>query len=134
MQALAANGETHKQICEYLTKMMGARCSSTNTLEKHYATEIGIAKTHQKLMVSQGLYRKAVGTPATFDEKGNRIRDEIKPEVTAQIFWLKCQGGWIEPSRFGGGGSSGSDGLSLEDLIHASYHAGKKDKPAEQPK
>ena len=135
VQALVAVGEKQDQICEYLTKMMHVKCGSKHTLEKHYRTELDLAKTHQKLMVSQGLYRKAVGTPATYDKDGNKIRDEVKPEVTAQIFWLKCQGGWVEPSRWGNGDSAGADkGLSLEELIHLSYQAGKKAKPEEPPK
>ncbi len=133
VQALAAAGEKQDQICEYLTKMMHVKCGSKHTLEKHYRTELDLAKTHQKLMVSQGLYRKAVGTPATYDKDGNKIRDEVKPEVTAQIFWLKCQGGWVEPSRFGNSGSGDEKGLSLEDLVHLSYQAGAKAKKPEEP-
>ena len=133
VQALSAAGETQAQICEYLTKMMHVKCGSKHTLEKHYRTELDLSKTHQKLMVSQGLYRKAVGTPATYDKDGNKIRDEVKPEVVAQIFWLKTQAGWVEPSRYGGGGGD-EKGLTLEDLVHLSYQAGKKAKPEEPPK
>ena len=126
VQALTALGTTQEQICEYLSKFMKLPLASENSLRKHYATEIGLAKTHQVLMVSQGLYRKAVGAPASFDERGNKTRDEIKPEVTAQIFWLKCKAGWQEPPRFATGDD---DGLSLVDLINASYQAGKKTTP-----
>lgn len=107
VQALAANGSTHKEITDYLSKMMAARCASEHTLRKHYATELGLAKTHQRLMVSQGLYRKAVGAPATFDKQGNKLRDEVKPEVTAQIFWLKCQANWVEPQKHEHSGPEG---------------------------
>lgn len=129
VQAMAALGITQAQMCEYLSKFMKLPIASENSLRKHYATEIGLAMTHQVLMVSQGLYRKAVGAPAQFDQTGNRVRDEVKPEVTAQIFWLKCKAKWQEPPRFGSGDEN--DGLSLEDLIGLSYAAGKKAKPAE---
>lgn len=126
VQAMTALGITQEQICEYLSKFMKLPLASKHSLLKHYSTEIGLAKTHQVLMVSQGLYRKAVGAPASFDERGNKTRDEIKPEVTAQIFWLKCKAGWQEPPRFATGDD---DGLSLVDLINASYQAGKKTTP-----
>lgn len=127
VQAMAASGETHKQIADYLTHFMKVGCGSDNTLRKHYAQELNLGKTHQKLMVSQGLFRKAVGAPAVFDAKGNKVRDEVKPEVTAQIFWLKCQANWVEPSRYTN--TSDEKGLSLEDLVHLSYKAGQKAKP-----
>lgn len=128
VQAMAALGNTQAEMCDYLSKFMRLPISSENTLRRYYATEISLAKTHQRLMVSQGLYRKAVGAPASFDQTGNQLRAEIKPEVTAQIFWLKCQGGWVEPPRFVGAGD-GDANLTLEDLIHLSYQAGKKQAP-----
>lgn len=129
VQALCALGTTQEQICEYLTKFMRLPVKSKHTLQAHYRTELNNAKTHQVLMVSQGLYRKAVGVPAEYDDKGNKIRDEIKPEVVAQIFWLKAQAKWQEPNRFGGGDDGADKGMSLEELIHMSYQAGKKAVP-----
>lgn len=128
VQALAALGITHDQIVEYM-KFRGFGVRSKFALTSHYAAELSSAKTHKVLMVSQGLYKKAVGAPAEFDEANNKIREEIKAEVTAQIFWLKAQAKWQEPSRFSGSDDGADKGMSLEELIHMSYQAGKQAKP-----
>lgn len=107
VQALAAMGTGQVEIANYLSKMMGVPCASDTTLRKHYPVELGLAKTHQKLMVSQGLYRQATGAPATYDATGNKVRDEVKPNITAQIFWLKCQAGWVEPQKHEHSGPEG---------------------------
>lgn len=127
IQALAALGITHEQIIEYL-KFRGLPIKSKSVLTRYYAEELASAKTHKILMVSQGLYKKAVGAPAEFDDQHNKIRDEVKAEVAAQIFWLKAQAKWQEPTRFSS--DDGADkGMSLEELIHMSYQAGKQAKP-----
>ena len=127
IQALAALGSTYDQIVEYL-KFRGFAIKSKSVLTKYYGEELASAKTHKVLMVSQGLYKKAVGAPAEFDDQHNKIREEVKPEVAAQIFWLKAQAKWQEPSRFTS--EDGADkGMSLEELIHMSYQAGKQAKP-----
>ena len=128
IEALAANGHTQAQIVEYL-KFRNLGIKSIHVLINHYAAELSNAKTHKILMVSQGLYKKAVGAPAEFDEAHNKIREEIKAEVTAQIFWLKAQAKWQEPSRFSGSDDGADKGMSLEELIHMSYQAGKQAKP-----
>ena len=106
VQALAASGHTHLEIAGYLQGMMRINCGKSS-LEKHYKTELGLSKMHQNLMVRQGLYRQAVGAPAEFSPAGEKLREEVKPNVTAQIFWSKCQAGWVEPQRHEHSGPEG---------------------------
>ncbi len=95
VRALAATGATQAEIAAYLRGMMGIKdCGSKETLAKHYPIELSLSKMHQNLMVRQGLYRQAVGAPADYDKDHNKLREELKPNVTAQIFWLKAQAGW----------------------------------------
>lgn len=94
VRALVANGAREEDVCNYLKHMLNLPVASRATLAKHYAPELATARSHAQLTVAQGLYKKAVGAPAEFDVRGNKIRDEIKPEVTAQIFYLKAQAGW----------------------------------------
>ena len=108
VQALAASGHTHDEICAYLKSMAGVKdCGTREALKKHYPTELKLSKMHQNLMVRQGLYRQAVGAPSEYDTAGNKLREEVKPNVTAQIFWGKCQAGWVEPQKHEHSGPEG---------------------------
>lgn len=93
VRAMVANGATEDQIANYLTHMAGIPCSHA-TLAKHYQPELKTGRAHAVLTVGQSLYKKAVGAPAEYNSKGEKTRDEIKPEVTAQIFYLKARAGW----------------------------------------
>ena len=45
--------------------------------------------------------------------------------------WIRDKRLWQEPNRFGSGENDGDKGMTLEELIHMSYQAGKKAKPPE---
>lgn len=70
---LAAFGVSHKLIAKEL------KIGSDNTLRKYYSEELAEGKTRANSMMAKSLF-----------EKG------MKGHVTAQIFWLKTQAGWIE--------------------------------------
>lgn len=93
VQALNTGGFTHEQIADYLTHMMSLPISARG-VARYYKVQLALGKMHQVLVVSGGLYRRAAGAPAQFDGQGNQLRAEVKPDLTAQIFWLKAQAGW----------------------------------------
>lgn len=75
VEALSAAGYNQKAICDYLEM-------DQKTLRKHYKKELDTALMERTMKVAEALFQKAT----------------VGDNVTAQIFWLKCQarGGWIE--------------------------------------
>ena len=65
----------------------------TRTLQKYFKDELSLGKMRATAHVSGALYRNAI--------EGN---------VSAQIFWLKAQGGWREADRLE---ITGADGKEL---------------------
>jgi hypothetical protein len=70
----------------------------TNTLNRHFKDEIATGKTFANTQVAQALFKNAIGTPLeTKDDKGRVISKQERPgNVVAQIFWMKCQAGWVD--------------------------------------
>lgn len=69
------------------------------TLRKHYERELDFGLMKLLAGVVNSLGRMALGAPAVFDAKGNKLRDEIKPELGAACFIMKTRGkgmGWSE--------------------------------------
>lgn len=79
IQSLAAVGTPHKMISQHMGITLG-------TLHKHYGHELATAKSAVNAMVAQSLLRIAMS-------------GQGKVAVTAQMFWLKAQGGWRETER-----------------------------------
>ncbi len=69
------------------------------TLRKHYREELDLSAIKTNSQVAQSHFLKCTGRPAEFDDDGNMIREEIKPEITAIIWWEKARMGWKETSR-----------------------------------
>jgi len=55
------------------------------TVSKHYAKELREGPMETNSKVASALFREAV--------------KEKNPNITAQIFWLKCKGGWDDGNR-----------------------------------
>lgn len=71
------------------------------TLRAHYPNELGFGKQKMLAQVAATLFQGAVGRPARIDEKtGKTLQAELKPNITAAIFIMKCQGGWKETHVF----------------------------------
>jgi IS30 family transposase len=83
---MTANGVKHSEQARALN--CGER-----TLQKHFKDELAFGKMRATAHVSGALYRNAM--------EGN---------VSAQIFWLKAQGGWREADRLE---ITGADGKNL---------------------
>lgn len=64
------------------------------TLETAFRRELDVGAAEANMRVAQTLLQKCVGRPAQYDQYGNLIRDEIKPETPAINFWMKCRMGW----------------------------------------
>ncbi len=79
------------------------------TLRKHYRDELDTAKTKKIAGVAGNLIRKAMGNG---------------PQATlAAIFYLKCQGGWIDKQHIEHGGSVRLAPANLESLDSAQLRA-----------
>jgi len=76
-----------------------------NTLRKHYAVELETGDLRANAAVARTLFKQAVGAPAEYDNKGNRVREEVLPHPGCGMFWAKTRMGWCEvprEHRFGG--------------------------------
>lgn len=71
---------------------------SVPTLKRHYGDELELGKAKKIAAVAATVFQAAVGRPAKFDERGNKVQSEIKPDKASAFFILKCQGGWKETS------------------------------------
>lgn len=92
VQALAAAGYGQDDIAAYLG-------ISDRTLRKAFRRELDFAEMELIAGAVNSLGRMAVGAPAQFDEKGNQLRAEVRPELGACCFILKTRGkalGWTE--------------------------------------
>lgn len=89
VSTLAAMGMTVEAIAE--------RIGITKpTLYRYYRADLERGKQDANVKTARSLFDMANGRPARFDDKGNQITSELKPNVTAAIFWMKCRAGWIE--------------------------------------
>lgn len=71
---------------------------SVPTLKRHYPDELALGKAKKLAAVAATVFQAAVGRPARFDERGNKVQSELKPDKASAFFILKCQGGWKETS------------------------------------
>jgi hypothetical protein len=55
---------------------------SAPTMRKYYTTELEVGHIEANAQVAQSLFRQAT--------------NDVKPNVAAAIFWMKCRAGWSE--------------------------------------
>lgn len=82
------------------TAIAGLLGISVPTLKAHYGEELSFGKEKMLGQVAVTLFQQAVGRAAEFNDAGEKVRSEIKPNLTAAIFIMKCQGGWKETHVF----------------------------------
>lgn len=70
------------------------------TLRKYYAETIATARYSANATVAGTLFKEATGY-LELDDRGKQKQTK-KPNVIAQIFWLKTRGGWREQDRVNG--------------------------------
>lgn len=105
VEAYAIGGFTQDQIAE----AMGV---DPKTLRLHCRKELDFGRMNVIAKVSGNAVRAACGAPAQFDEHGNEVRAEQKPEAWAICFVLKTLGkkqGWTERVEH-----TGKDGGPME--------------------
>ena len=66
---------------------------------KHYKTQLKAGVVKSKVAILNSGYRMAVGAEAVFDAKGNKVRDEVKPDKSVLIFMMKARCGLRETTR-----------------------------------
>ncbi len=119
VQALSQAGYDQDKIAEYLGV-------DPKTLRKHFARELDFASMELIAGAVTSLGRAAVGAKAQYDEDGNKVRDEVKPEAWAVCFLLKTKGkalGFSE--RHEHTGADGKDlfaGLDLTKLTDTRFN------------
>lgn len=100
------------------------------TLCKHYPEEVERGRTKLLAAAATQTARFVYGAKAEFDDRGNMIRGEIKPEQAACFFVLKTQGkkyGWSERTEHtGADGAPLFNDLDLSKLNPAEFQTFKK--------
>lgn len=115
VETLSGFGIGQDDICLLLANPNTGKPIDLKTLHKHFRHEldVGIARANAKVVES--LFFQAVGRPAQFDERGNLVRSELRPEPAPAIFWTKARMKWSERVEI-----TGKDGAPLFDLTKLS--------------
>jgi hypothetical protein len=109
----AAFGTPQPDICALIKNPATGRPIDLKTLRLRFREELDQGEVRANAKVAQSLFRMAVGANATFDAKGNQLRDEQKPDKGAAIFWLKSRAGWREaPTQHNHTGAIGTYDLA----------------------
>jgi hypothetical protein len=66
------------------------------TLRRHYEKELEEAQDKVDIEVVTNLYMQIKGRPARYDDKNNKIQEEIKPNPNSIHFYLARRLGWRE--------------------------------------
>ncbi|NJM10602.1 MAG: hypothetical protein HC889_00615 [Synechococcaceae cyanobacterium SM1_2_3] len=86
VQTCAAAGIPQKTIAKWLGV-------GDKRLRKLFATELDDSRWNLVLDAYKAMGVHMAGRPAEFDQAGNCIREELKPNIAAPIFILKKRGG-----------------------------------------
>ena len=103
---MAACGITHEQIA----RCIGEHGIDPKTLRKHFADELDTASIKATASIANLLYQRA-----------------MKGDLTAMIFWLKCQAGWRERQEIAHTGKDGAPLIPLAAIDTLIRNAGEND-------
>jgi len=94
VEALAGFGVTHADIAAYV----GIR---EYTLTAIYRGELDLGLARSNARLAQGAFAAAFGQAAQYDQYGNKVRDETKPDYPTLRFLCRVRLGWreMEPRR-----------------------------------
>jgi hypothetical protein len=98
VESLASYGVDHDDICLLVINPRTGKPIAPKTLRAAFRAELDTGMVKVNARVAESLYVQAVGAPAVYDSKNNKIRNEVARNVTAGIFWAKTRMGWREPS------------------------------------
>jgi hypothetical protein len=96
VSALAGYGAPQEYICIKIINPQTEKSIDKKSLEKHFRSELDSAMTETDLKMVESLFMQGVGRPAQYDKDGKLIREELKPNVAAAIFWTKARLKWSE--------------------------------------
>jgi hypothetical protein len=96
VEALAAYGVPQEDMCKLVVNPRTGKPIDLKTLHKHFRDELDTGMIRANARVAESLFRQAVGAPAVYDDKGNQLKAEQPPVVSAGIFWAKARMGWKE--------------------------------------
>jgi hypothetical protein len=71
---------------------------SKDRIQKYYSKDLMAGRSTANTKIAQSIYTIGIGREAVFDEQGNEIKKELKPNLTALIFLAKIRLGWHEVS------------------------------------
>lgn len=86
---------------------------SVNTLRKYYMREIIESDAKVQARIGQTTLKEALGYPAEYDEKGNVIRAEQKPNPTLLMFLCKARLGFRDYGPTENGQTPDDNGLEF---------------------
>jgi len=69
------------------------------TLREHCRAEVDFAAMRTTARIAQNVTRAALGSPARYDDRDNKLEAEVVPQSWAITFYLKTRGkklGWAE--------------------------------------
>src|SRR5579871_4730292 len=82
------------------------------TLRERCGAELDFSAMRTTAHIAQNVIRAALGSPARYDERNNKLEAEVLPQSWAMTFYLKTRGkklGWAER-----GESTGKHGGPIE--------------------
>jgi hypothetical protein len=100
---LAGYGVSHEDIAAAI----GTEGIDAKTLRKYFRAELDKGIALGNVNVGRSIYEQAVGRGAQYDEKGQLIREELKPDKSAAIFLSKVRLGFKETQKVEVSGPNG---------------------------
>lgn len=92
VRALAVANFTHEQICKAVRNPQTNAAITKPTLELHFREELDLSFFESAALVVSDFMRKCTGASAVIDkESGMIVRDEVKSDTKAQIFFLSAR-------------------------------------------
>jgi hypothetical protein len=111
VEAMSSYGIPEEKIALVIINPRTNAPITAKTLRKYYREELDTGMVKADSQVAQSLFRKAVGAPAEWktlpDGTSVKVREEIKPDTVACIFWTKARMGWRDVTHHEHSGQNG---------------------------
>lgn len=91
VEVMAAHNIRHEEIANAIEPP----CDS-DTLRKHFGKELAIGGPRLKYQIANAVDIHLKGRPATYDDNGNCLTEEVKPSHAVAIFMSKVKLGYRE--------------------------------------
>lgn len=97
VKRLAALNVPLRDIAKRIINRQTTKPIGVDTLREYFADELEDGQLDLYITASDLYVKRVTGAPASFDEEGNKLRDEVLPSEAAQDRFLKIFGrkyGW----------------------------------------